>query len=163
MQYVDLTKTVEQHRQKKVLKKKQAEARPRKRKILAFAVILLALFFVILLKGNVGALFSPVSIVSNIVRSNLKSTDGRTNILILGKDERSVGTETSILTDTLLFASIGNNEGNVSMISLPRDLWVKANGGTPHFLKINAVYAVDGIEELLHITEEVLGMPVHYY
>jgi len=163
MQYVDLTKTVEKHQQKKVLKEKQAEARPRKKRFIAIFVILLTILFAILFRENITSLFSPVSIVSNIVRPNLKSVDGRTNVLILGKDERSFGPVKSVLTDTLLFASIGNNEGNVAMISLPRDLWVKANGGNPHFLKINSVYKVDGIDELLNIVQDVLGMPIHYY
>jgi len=164
MGYVDLTKTVEEHQQRKDREKKRVEEKPRKRKRLISVMVLLAAVAVVFFGKDIATLFSPVSVVSNIVRPNLASADGRTNVLVLGMDKRSVGTETSILTDTLLFTSIDNNDGNVAMISLPRDLWVQADAGKgPHYMKINSVYAVDGVEELRAVVEDVTGMPVHYY
>lgn len=164
MQYVDLTKTVENHRQKKATEKKKAQDRSKKSGMLASAAVLIIVILALVFGKNVGALFTPVSIVSNVIGPNLKSTDGRTNILVLGVDRRSVGKEGGVLTDTLLFASVDDNDGSVAMISLPRDLWVKADAGKgTHYMKINAVYAVDGVDELLKVTEDVLGMPVHYY
>jgi len=163
MRYVDLGKTVENHQNKRM-----KEDAKNKRKFggvhifLLLGVVLLG--FGLLFSKSVRALFNPVSIVSNIVSPNLKETDGRTNILLLGLDRRATPIDQSILTDTLLFASIGRVEKNVAMVSLPRDLWVKADAGKgSHFMKINAVYAVDGVDELVRVAEEVLGMPVHYY
>ena len=53
-------------------------------------------------------LFNPVKIASNLSKPDLKSTDGKINILILGIDKRSEGdVVTSVLTDTILVASIG--------------------------------------------------------
>jgi len=163
MRYVDLGKTVEDHR-KNV---KEAAEKKSKGGVALFPLIIVVLLVVVgfAFSKNVRALFDPVSIVSSIDRPDLEETDGRTNVLLLGLDKRAASTTgESVLTDTLLFASIGRVEGNVAMISLPRDLWVKADGGKgPHFMKINSVYAVDGVEELLDITEDVLGMPIHYY
>lgn len=163
MSYVDLGKTVEAHQQRKMsLENKKAEKKKSK-SLTALVVLVVVIVFVLLFGKNVIALFNPVSIVSNIAMPNLRETDGRTNILLLGLDRRSSGAETSVLTDTLLFASVGRVEGNVAMISLPRDLWVEIDGKNPHYLKINSVYAVDGMDKLVETTEDVLGMPIHYY
>lgn len=168
MRYVDLGKTVEQHQQKKELESanaKKTKGSNKKRRAIVSAVVLAFIVVTAVFFGkDVLALFDPVSIVSTVATPNLEEADGRTNVLLLGMDRRSSGTETSVLTDTLLFASIGRVENNVAMISLPRDLWVKADAGKgAHFMKINSVYASDGVEELVKITEGVLGMPIHYY
>jgi LCP family protein required for cell wall assembly len=164
MSYVDLGKTVEQHQQKKNLAEKDKKSSS-KTGIFVFLSVIVGLIVLGLVFGKkVVALFDPVSIVADMSMPKIKESDGHTNILILGVDRRSTGTETSVLTDTLLFASVGRLDSKVSMISLPRDLWVQANAGKgPHFMKINAVYAVDGTMELKKIMEDVLGMPIHYY
>ena len=163
MRYVDLGKTVENHQNIRA----QKEENPNKKRGAVPVVVIIVVLIVLggfLFSKNVGALFNPISIVSNIASSNLEETDGRTNVLLLGLDRRATSDTKSVLTDTLLFSSIGRVEGNVSMISLPRDLWVKADTDKgEHFMKINAVYAVDGMAELRGVTEDVLGMPIPYY
>jgi polyisoprenyl-teichoic acid--peptidoglycan teichoic acid transferase len=114
-----------------------------------------------LFRNEVRALFNPVSIVSTIARAKIKETDGRTNVLVLGSDKRAHENDRNVLTDTLLLISIGRVEGDIVMISLPRDLWVKSPGGA--YSKINAVYARGGGEEISQTAELVLGVPVHYY
>ncbi len=122
----------------------------------------LLMFFSYLVFGkNVRAIFDPISIVANMNNAKLKETDGRTNILVLGSDKRSIGNVTSVLTDTILVASIGRVEKDVILISLPRDLWVKSPQG--FFTKINAVYAYGGGNDMKSVVEEVLGLPIHYY
>jgi LCP family protein required for cell wall assembly len=113
-------------------------------------------------------IFNPVKIASNLSKPNLKSTDGRINILILGIDKRKLGnTVTSVLTDTILVASIGLNDNKMTLISLPRDLWVKSSLG--YYGKINSVYAQTnnsgqmlGPEGVKDVVSDVLGIPVHY-
>jgi LCP family protein required for cell wall assembly len=113
-------------------------------------------------------IFNPVKIASNLSKPNLKSTDGRINILILGVDKRKAGnTVTSVLTDTILVASIGLTDNKMTLISLPRDLWVKSSLG--YYGKINSVYAQrsptgqmlgpDGVRDVASL---VLGIPIHY-
>lgn len=129
--------------------------------IIFFVLGLVGGLFLFFGKGA-GALFDPVSVVSTIASADLNETDGRTNVLILGSDKRTDGSVvTSELTDTILVASIGRVEGNVVLISLPRDLWVTAPSGGKS--KINAVYAFGGAEELQAVVEDVLGIPIHYY
>jgi len=118
--------------------------------------------------GNLD-LLNPVKIANNITKPDLKSTDGRINILILGIDKRQANNAvTSVLTDTLLVASIGVNEKNVTLISLPRDLWVESQLGIKG--KINSVYnqynqktgKILGPEGTKDVVEEVLDIPIHY-
>lgn len=113
-------------------------------------------------------IFNPVKIASNLSKPNLKSADGRINILILGIDKRKAGnTVTSVLTDTILVASIGLTDNKMTLISLPRDLWVKSSLG--YYGKINSVYAQTnnsgqmlGPEGVKDVASDVLGIPIHY-
>ncbi len=104
--------------------------------------------------------------------------DGRVNILLLGKG--GAGHEAPDLTDTILIASIDPIQKDASLLSIPRDLWVKTDNGQS---KINAVYAnakykalngkrtsdsneraeQAGLAAIEAEIEKVAGIPVHYY
>ena len=146
------------------LNKKQPATKTKKfpKRAIFISLVTVFLFAVgwFIASGRVMALFGPVSIIGNIAGSQLSETDGRTNVLILGSDRREQGIETTrgVLTDTILVASIGRVEGNVALISLPRDLWIK-----DYSQKINSVYSVGGSGAITEEVEEVLGIPIHYY
>lgn len=120
-----------------------------------------------MLKDKILAAFNPISVIATVAKVDLKTTDGRTNILILGSDKRLTGAESSrnILTDTILVASIGKVDKDVVLISLPRDLWVKSPAG--YSSKINEVYAYskegEGASNLRAVIQDVLGIPIHYH
>jgi len=103
--------------------------------------------------------------------------DGRVNILILGKGgENHPGGD---LTDSVLIASVDPLAKEASLLSVPRDLWVKV----PDYwsMKINAVYSTGkqraiaanesdsdaaekaGVELLSGIIKEDIGIPMNYY
>lgn len=104
--------------------------------------------------------------------------DGRVNILLLGKG--GPGYEAPDLTDTILIASIDPIQKEASLLSIPRDLWVKTDAGQS---KINAVYAnakykalngsrssdrqeraeKAGLNAIEGKIEDVTGIPIHYY
>ena len=119
-----------------------------------------------LFRDKIKASFNPIEVIANVSTASLKETDGRTNILILGSDQRDNGAESGhILTDTILIASISKVDNDVVMISLPRDLWVK-----DYQSKINAVYQAGeaaqkggGGPAISKSVENVLGIPLHYY
>ncbi len=67
----------------------------------------------------------------------LATPDNRLNILLLGIGGE--GHEGSLLTDTIIFASIDRTENRVGLVSIPRDLAYPLEGG--RFQKINAVNA----------------------
>jgi polyisoprenyl-teichoic acid--peptidoglycan teichoic acid transferase len=130
---------------------------------------------VFIYKDKITQSFNPITIIANASSVNLKETDGRTNILILGVDSRSTGeVQGTELTDTILIASISRVDKNVVLISLPRDLWVQ-NPATGSSSKINAVYAltevakrngtatIGGADALKKVIEDVTGIPIHYH
>jgi LCP family protein required for cell wall assembly len=57
------------------------------------------------------------------------------NFLLIGSDKRS---GTSFRTDTMVVAILRPNDGQVSLISIPRDLWVSIPGGDNN--RINTAY-----------------------
>lgn len=68
-----------------------------------------------------------------------KDESGKTNILILGMSGE--GYESPELTDTILLASLSENsdKNKITLVSLPRDLWVKVPG-FGYFGKLNSLY-----------------------
>ena len=96
--------------------------------------------------------------------SQLPLSQNRTNILILGLDEMSASRKGSMLTDTIIIASI-NQTGEVTLISMPRDIWID-----PLKTKINSLYyygqeseTTSGIELTQKTLEEITGLKFHYY
>lgn len=120
---------------------------------------ILGLIFVF--KKNALSLFDPIAVVANASNIDLKQTDGRINVLLLGLDKRTTSGINTELTDTILVASIGVLEGDTVLISIPRDLWVESPSG--YHSKVNAIYANGGTKEMLPVVNTVLGIPIHYY
>lgn len=148
-----------------------------RRKILKHAwlvrLAIISLFFIVLYSGFI--------LSSNIVRrtgmdvyfslartfiftpaDGIASSQGRTNILILGKGGE--GHEAPDLTDTMIFASVSHDMRSTNLISLPRDIWITALRA-----KLNSVYywgnkKEDGGGLVLAkaSVEEIVGQPVHY-
>lgn len=119
----------------------------------------------ILFKDKILKSFDPISVVASVSAAELKETDGRTNILLLGYDKRSGNSyEGSQLTDTIMVASISKVDNNVVLISVPRDLWVN-----DYHNKINSVYTLanmkglNGADELKREVQDLLGIPIHYH
>ena len=91
--------------------------------------------------------------------------DGRTNILILGK--AGAGQDSPDITDTMLLVSISSVDRKVSLISIPRDIWVPDLRA-----KINASYYygkqkgegsyLAGIILAKSTVEEIMGVPIQY-
>ncbi len=142
----------------------------------ALKILLFLIFCSVLVGGGMVIAskkdwFDPISIVATVSAADLEETDGRTNILLLGSDKRSISSaESGYLTDTLLFISIGRVDHDVVMISLPRDLWVEDPRGAKS--KINEVYInnefdtsdnVSGGDAIRQVVKDVMGVPVHYY
>jgi LCP family protein required for cell wall assembly len=148
-------------------------------RILILVGVIAALYLLLLLSGQIikktkipyyfnlanNFIFTPKGVVDEI--------DGRTNILILGKGGE--GHEAPDLTDTILFLSLNHADKKLTMISLPRDIWL------PDLrTKLNSVYywgnkkeppvrRTSGPEEpggglilAKASVEEIIGQPVHY-
>ena len=80
-----------------------------------FRIILVV--FILLLSG-----FVSIRSFLGKAESKIKSQDGKVNLLILGKG--GVGHAGGDLTDTMIFASVSLKDDSVSLVSLPRDIWI---------------------------------------
>ncbi len=103
--------------------------------------------------------------------------DGRVNVLLMGKGGE--GHDGGELTDSLMIASLDPINTTATMLSIPRDLWVKPSGLWP--MKINAVYVSAknqalyknpkdtaaaeqaGISAIETVVQNYMGVPIHYY
>lgn len=93
----------------------------------------------------------------------LGNSNGRTNFLLLGvKGENN--TDVPDLADTIIIASYHHQSKQITMISVPRDLWVDSLK-----TKINAVFHYGqernppaGINLIQGSIQETLGIPIHY-
>lgn len=145
--------------------------------------ILLGILLVLVLLGGVftwktstvlnkisggGGILGNLSHIVPGVNDELKGEkDGRINIAILGMRGEGV-TGGGTLADSIIVVSIAPKENKVSMISVPRDLYVTVPD-TNDKQKINAVHAYGeengkkkGLENMKIALGEVLGMPIHY-
>lgn len=101
--------------------------------------------------------------------------DGRINVLLLARG--GAGHDGADLTDTILIASVDPIQKEVGLLSVPRDLYVRNNGGSS---KINAVFAnakqnalakrqtipdaeKAGFEAIDKKVAEIIGIPIHYH
>lgn len=92
------------------------------------------------------------------------------NVLLLGTDA-DLSNDNFMRTDTMIIVSINRQTGTVSMLSLPRDLYVYIPTPSGMMQRINVVYAVgenigytDGGFGLLRQTLWYnLGLNIHYY
>ncbi len=142
---------------------------PKLHKILFFV----ALFFLILGITKVvlwGQSFmaatglTPMTVAKLLVNTGveLKSQEGRTNILLLGI---SGGTHAGAdLTDTILVLSLDIKKKTMAMISVPRDLWSDTLKD-----KVNSAYYYGeekkeggGLTLTKVIVKDMVGLPIHY-
>jgi len=93
-----------------------------------------------------------------------KNTNDITSILILGVDEIAGQKEGSMLTDTMIVASLNSTKHQIDLISLPRDLWIDSLK-----TKINALYYygqlsddTSGSKLTSSVVSEITGLPVDY-
>ena len=94
--------------------------------------------------------------------SKVKSFAGKTNVLLLGRGGENH--EASDLTDTIIFVSIPHKNTGITLISLPRDIWVPELRA-----KLNSVYywgnqkkEGGGMVLAKSTVEQIIGEPVHY-
>lgn len=98
---------------------------------------------------------TPVAVLP--VEQEKKSN--RTNILLLGSDEREG--EGGFRTDVILLVSIDTETKTVSAVSFPRDLWVELPGMGG--MKINMVQGLGGFEATQSMFETSFNVHPNYY
>lgn len=122
-------------------------------------LVILAIFLALAI--FISSLSGTSSVISYIFSGvNLKSSEGRVNILLLGI---AGGTHDGAnLTDTIMVASYNLKDHSVYLISIPRDLWLPSLKS-----KANAVYEIglsqnNGLGFAKIVVGNVVGLPIHY-
>ncbi|KKU55752.1 MAG: Cell envelope-related transcriptional attenuator [Candidatus Moranbacteria bacterium GW2011_GWE2_47_10] len=116
---------------------------------------------------NGGLFQNLISAIPGVNDEVKGESEDRINIVVLGMRGANIpggGT----LADTIMVVSVKPKENKVSMLSIPRDLYVD-NPALGAKSKINAVYAYgeqkevgQGLEDMKKVLEDVTGLPVHY-
>lgn len=138
-------------------------------------LVILGLYLTFLLFGRlfsnlgVGNFSGLVYSFLSTPESQIASLSGRTNLVIMGKGGE--GHTAGDLTDTIIFVSVSHTKPGVTLISLPRDIWVPAIRA-----KLNSAYywgnqkqpassaggPGGGLVLAKSEVEQIVGMPVHY-
>ena len=132
-------------------------------------VALVVLIFYLLFRTGLGLLArwgipNYTGLVADFILTpseKIQTSQERTNILILGKG--GDGHEAPDLTDTIIFASVSHQKPSVTLISLPRDIWIPELRA-----KLNSAYywgnekGGGGLVLAKATVEEIIGQPVHY-
>ncbi|MBS3736043.1 MAG: LCP family protein [Candidatus Bipolaricaulota bacterium] len=117
--------------------------------------ITISIVLVVLLVGSgIGIYLLNQRDVNELVKKG-----ERINLLVLGIDH--IEGAQARRSDTMMLASIDTAEGKASLISIPRDLFLKYPDD--NFRRVNAAYAIDGPELARELASNFLGVPMNFY
>lgn len=128
------------------------------------------IIIILILVGIFKAITSiDLGIVLEVAGTEVKKDSyGHTNFLLLGNGGGDH--DGADLTDTIMVASLDQEQNLVTMVSIPRDLYVdnpEIGSG-----RINQIYynakrhyssSYQGIEQLKKEVEKIMGVPIHYW
>ena len=85
------------------------------------------------------------------------------NILLMGSDRRAgaQGVGDAGRSDTMLLVRLAPQTGTISMLSLPRDLWVDIPGYGKN--RLNAAYAFGGPRLTVRVFAKLTGLPINHF
>lgn len=84
---------------------------------------------------------------------------GVVNILLAGNSADDANHGGALLTDSIIVASYNLSAKQLTIISIPRDLYVSVNGS---YMKINAAYTNGGMDTLKSVVEQVTGLTINH-
>lgn len=84
---------------------------------------------------------------------------GAVNILVAGNSADDAGHSGAALTDSVMVAHIDLTTSSLTLISVPRDMWVEYDGS---YMKLNAVYVAGGMDALQSTVESMLGVTINH-
>lgn len=143
---------------------------PRKKIGIKASIFISILIIVILFTGIVKAIKRiDFSVFLTIAGDELLKDDyGHTNFLLLGTAGENY--EGSKLTDSIIIASLDHKDKYVTMLSIPRDLYIDdelvgSSKINEIFLNAGVHYGneIDAIDHTVEKIEEVAGIPIHYW
>ncbi|MFH0776103.1 MAG: LCP family protein [Patescibacteria group bacterium] len=99
-----------------------------------------------------------------------QDSEHRTNFLIVGTGGENHDGGGGQLTDSILVVSYNHDLNTLSLLSIPRDLWVDGPNGVG--MRINRIYDEEahrtgdkatGLERLSETASAIANIPIHYY
>lgn len=129
----------------------------RVKSILAILIVILFFGWFGFYKTNFFPFLSQLILERGV---NLNQMNGKINVLLLGIGSNQA--DEPDLTDTIIFASINVNKNTVSLISIPRDLWMPDLNN-----KINTAYVIGelnkkGLSLAKNEVSKIVGQPIQY-
>ncbi|MCH4168681.1 MAG: LCP family protein [Streptococcaceae bacterium] len=158
--------------------KKNKKKKPKKKRrwwkiLLLIIIILIGVFVYLFLKGKDKAESDVEFKKADVETFNgTKSSNGATNILILGTDQRDGQSNGETRSDTIMVMQINGPDDKVKLISFMRDTLVHIPGvGTEGYTdsKINSAYTIgeqndnQGAELLRQTINNNFGIDMQYY
>lgn len=138
-----------------------------------WSLVFIGIYFVFYLLSGFYAFLNGGSIADLIwaFAADLHTdSENRTNFLLLGTGGENVDGGGGDLTDTIIVASFHHDFGTLSMLSIPRDLWVESAEGFG--MRVNKIYEYElnrlgdsesAIEEVAKIASGIANLPIHYF
>lgn len=126
--------------------------------LIASVVVYLAPLFPLLESHDVPI---PRSIPTPIATPPPLDSSKRINVLLLGSDNDQKFPANAVLSQTMIVVSIDPGHHQVTLLSLPRDLWVPIPGHAS--AKIDLAYAEGGVPLARATVEKSFKIPIHYY
>jgi len=83
------------------------------------------------------------------------------NILLMGSDRRRGDEADPGRSDTMMLMRLDPNTGMISLLSVPRDLYVEIPGYGSD--RINVAYTVDGPKGAIRAFKQLTGLDIHYF
>lgn len=115
-------------------------------------------------QATVGQVESRHPVIVKQTRIYLEPTvSGKpVNILLIGADRRkNLGEEDKGRSDTMLLVRLDPQEGTISMLSVPRDLYVQIPGYGMD--RLNVAYTVGGDAKTVQMFKSLTGLPVNHF
>ncbi|MEK7547861.1 MAG: LCP family protein [Patescibacteria group bacterium] len=164
-----IRKNIPQEKKKEPETEEEIISKKSRRKVQVSVAIIFAII-IFLFIGIIKTISSiDFTIFLKVAGEDLKKDAyGHTNFLLLGTGGGDH--EGSDLTDSIIVASIDNESKLITMVSIPRDLYVKdPEVGNS---RINEVYfnakkyyesSSEGLSYMQKKVEEIMGIPIHYW
>ncbi|PWK16213.1 LCP family protein [Tumebacillus permanentifrigoris] len=144
----------------------QTPQKPKKK--LRWGRFLLLLFVFTLVMGLTGLAAYGWYLERKVVQADANATpipkDKPVNVLIIGVDRDPKSSDanrrSTFNTDTLILAHIDPSTHRAALLSIPRDTRVQLPTGME---KVNAAYAIGGMDRLKKTVNELTGLPIDRY
>lgn len=145
-------------RKKRSIKKRWST----KKKIIVSTIIIFGLLISILATGYLyirSKIYSGLNPTETISETEYKEVDGITNVLLIGTDARTL--DESARADSIIIATLDNNNKKIKLTSLFRDTLVNIPGYGEG--KLNAALAYGGAELLIETIRNTYGINLDKY